>query len=173
MRFSGRAFEAIEALRGRRARMDLYHSALVVHSEGTRYVIEMTPAWGARDVARGVVLEGPVTVRPAGVVRAFRYEVRRWRDGVIVDADMAVGGPLRLSDDPAVARRVLALVPQLPTATWGRDTLKAGGMWNSNSMIAWLLERAGLDPGAIPPPTGGRAPGWRAGVVVARRATRA
>ena len=169
MRVSGRAFEAIQAFRGRRPRMDLYHSALTVRSEGAYYVIEMTPAWGARDVARGVVVEGPVTLRAAGAVRAFRYEVRRWRDGVIVDAATAVGGPLRVSDDPAVARRVLALVPELPAPIWGRDEMHAGGMWNSNSVAAWLLERGGIDTDAIQPPAGGRAPGWRAGIVVARR----
>jgi hypothetical protein len=42
-------------------------------------------------------------------------------------------------------------------------------MWNSNSLIAWLVARAGLDAEAIQPPTGGRAPGWNAGLVVARR----
>ncbi len=42
-------------------------------------------------------------------------------------------------------------------------------MWNSNSVIAWLVARAGLDAEAIQPPTGGRAPGWNAGFVVARR----
>jgi hypothetical protein len=38
-------------------------------------------------------------------------------------------------------------------------------MWNSNSMISWLIARAGLDVGSIKPPTGGRAPGWNAGIV--------
>jgi hypothetical protein len=42
-------------------------------------------------------------------------------------------------------------------------------MWNSNSIIAWLLERAGIDAAAVAPPSGGRAPGWAAGVAVARR----
>jgi hypothetical protein len=42
-------------------------------------------------------------------------------------------------------------------------------MWNSNSVIAWLIARSGLDAEAIQPPTGGRAPGWNAGLVVARR----
>jgi hypothetical protein len=42
-------------------------------------------------------------------------------------------------------------------------------MWNSNSVIAWLLTRAGIDAGAIQPPQPGRAPGWRAGLVVATR----
>ena len=169
MRVSGRTFEALSARVHRRRPLALYHSALTVRCDGARFVIEMTPTWGARDVARGVVVEGPVAVGPARHVRLLRYEVRRWRDGTIVDLDQAVGGPLRVSDDPAVAHRVLALVPALPPTTWGRDKLRAGDMWNSNSVVAWLIERAGLDAGAIRPPVGGRAPGWGAGVVVARR----
>jgi hypothetical protein len=44
-------------------------------------------------------------------------------------------------------------------------------MWNSNSTISWLLARAGLDVESIALPPGGRAPGWRAGIVVAQRGT--
>ena len=101
----------------------------------------------------------------------FRYEVRRWRDGAIPDLAEEVAGPVRLSDDPATAQRLLALVPQVPTPVWGRDELGAGEMWNSNSTISWLLTRSGVDAGAVPLPPGGRAPGWDAGVAVARRAT--
>jgi hypothetical protein len=36
-------------------------------------------------------------------------------------------------------------------------------------MIAWLIARTGLDADGIKPPAGGRAPGWNAGLVVARR----
>jgi hypothetical protein len=53
---------------------------------------------------------------------------------------------------------------------WGRDELGAGEMWNSNSVIAWVIARGGIDAESIQAPQGGRAPGWRAGVVVARRA---
>jgi hypothetical protein len=42
-------------------------------------------------------------------------------------------------------------------------------MWNSNSVIAWVIARSGIDVGSIQPPAGGRAPGWQAGLVVARR----
>jgi hypothetical protein len=42
-------------------------------------------------------------------------------------------------------------------------------MWNSNSVISWLLARSGLPTEVIRPPAGGRAPGWHAGLVVARR----
>ena len=40
-------------------------------------------------------------------------------------------------------------------------------MWNSNSVIAWLLVRAGLPAEEIAPPAHGRAIGWRSGVLAA------
>ena len=95
--------------------------------------------------------------------------MRCWRDDVIPDIDEAVDGPRRLSADPECARRLLELVPRVPTPVWGRDELGAGEMWNSNSTISWLLARSGLDVEAIQPPMGGRAPGWQAGIVIARR----
>ena len=57
----------------------------------------------------------------------------------------------------------------MPTPVWGRDELGAGEMWNSNSTISWLLARSGLDVESIPLPVGGRAPGWNAGIVIARQ----
>jgi len=42
-------------------------------------------------------------------------------------------------------------------------------MWNSNSLIAWLLACSGHDSGAIDMPANGRAPGWSAGLTVAAR----
>jgi hypothetical protein len=77
---------------------------------------------------------------------------------------------LRLTDDEAPAQRVLDLVPHVPTPVWGRDELKTGDMWNSNSVTAWLIARSGIDTESIHPPTAGRAPGWQAGLVAARRA---
>jgi hypothetical protein len=65
--------------------------------------------------------------------------------------------------------RVLELLPQFPTATWGRDELGTGDMWNSNSLVAWALARAGAEVSTLRPPTRGRAPGWSAGLVVADR----
>jgi hypothetical protein len=64
---------------------------------------------------------------------------------------------------------VLELVPSVPTPTWGRDELRTGEMWNSNSLVSWLLARAGLEADPLSPPSDGRAPGWEAGLVVARR----
>ena len=45
-----------------------------------------------------------------------------------------------------------------------RDDLRIGDMWNSNSVISWLLLATGLPAEEIRPPDGGRAPGWRAGI---------
>ena len=89
--------------------------------------------------------------------------------GVIPDIDEAVGSPRRLTDDAGVARQVLDLAATVPTPVWGRDEQRAGEMWNSNSVTAWLIARCGLDVAVIAPPPGGRAPGWHAGVVVAAR----
>lgn len=165
---NGIVFEAIAARLQHRGRADLYHAALEVCVPEGRFVIEQAPAWGERG-ERGVVAGGAVGTRSAGRLRLFRYEIRRWRDGVIPDVAEAVESPVRLAEDGDCARRLLELVPQVPTPVWGRDELRAGEMWNSNSLIAWLLARSGLDVDAIRPPAGGRAPGWRAGVVVARR----
>jgi hypothetical protein len=36
-------------------------------------------------------------------------------------------------------------------------------------VTAWIVSSSGLDAAPIKPPPGGRAPGWNAGLVVARR----
>ncbi len=171
VRWSGRLYEALTATYERRERCDLYHSALEVELDAGRFVIEMTPVWGNGEVERGVVAEGPVGLAVLGRSRAFRYEVRRWRDGMIPDGAEAVDSPLRLSADVEQARRVLDLVPAFPTLTWGRDPLDSGDMWNSNSLISWLLASSGHDVGSVQMPRHGRAPGWTAGLVAASRET--
>lgn len=173
VRLNGRVYEAVAARLQRRRPLALYHAALRVEVPEGSFVIEQAPVRDGRGAERGVVAEGPFASRRAARFRLFRYEVRRWRGGVIPDAAEAVESPRRLTRDPAVARRLLELVPAAPTAVWGRDELGAGEMWNSNSLIAWLLARAGLPAASIEPPAGGRAPGWHAGVVVAGRAAAA
>jgi hypothetical protein len=169
VRLNGRVFEAVAARLDRRPPCDLYHSALVVRVPDGAYAIESAPVPDERGEERGVVAGGAVGSRWAGRFRIFRYEVRCWRDGVIPDLGEAVESPRRLAADAATARRVLGLAPEVPAPVWGRDELRAGEMWNSNSVIAWLIARSGLAVEAISPPAGGRAPGWRAGLVVARR----
>ncbi len=171
VRVSGRIFEAVSALVRRRERCDLYHSALEVHAPEGRYVIEQTPVPVGDGESRGVVGGGAVGLSGAARWRVFRYEIRCWLGGVIPDAGAAVGGPVRLSGDLAVARRVLDAVAAVPTPVWGRDELRAGEMWNSNSVVAWVLCSSGIDVAGVHPPGNGRAPGWAAGVVVAGRTT--
>jgi hypothetical protein len=169
VRLNGRIFEAVAARLERRPACDLYHSALEVHVPDGRYVIEQAPVRDGKGEQRGVVAEGAVGSPRAGRFRIFRYEVRCWRGGVIPDVDEAVDSPQRLTDDASAAQRVLDLAPSVPTATWARDELATGEMWNSNSVIAWLVARSGLPAESIQPPAGGRAPGWHAGLVAAGR----
>jgi hypothetical protein len=169
VRFNGRVFEAIDAARRHRRRCDLYHAALVVELEGDRFTIELAPSPDADEASRGVVGTGPVGTRYASRLRLFRYEVRCWRGGSIPDLGDAVGGPRLLSSDPRIARRLVELPRTVPRPVWGRDELRAGEMWNSNSMTAWLIAAAGLPTDRLRPPPGGRAPGWDAGLEVARR----
>jgi len=167
VRLNGRLFEAVAARHERRPVRDLYHSALQVHLDDDRFVIEMTPAWGSGAGDRGVVRQGPVGSRWLGRFAAFRYEIRRWRAGVIPDIGQAVASPCRVGHDAVRARRLLALVPQVPALTWGRDEMHTGEMWNSNSLTAWLLARSGHETDSLIAPAHGRAPGWQAGLTVA------
>jgi hypothetical protein len=170
VRVTGKVFEAVSAFVQRRARSDLYHSALVVHVPEGRFVIEQTPVPDLHGERRGVVAEGPVGTSWAGRCRCFRYEIRRWRGGQIPDIGEAIASPVRLSHDLRLARRILEHLPSVPTPVWGRDQFGAGEMWNSNSVISWVLARSGADIAMLRPPTGGRAPGWDAGRAVAERA---
>ena len=169
VRLSGKVYEGITAFIGHRPRRALYHTALEVGVSDGRFVIESAPIRDSEGRVRGVVAEGPVGTRWAGGFRLFRYEIRRWRGGSIPDANEAVSSPVRVGNDLARAQRVFDLVPSVPTPVWGRDELHTGDMWNSNSLISWLLARAGVDTQDLQPPTRGRAPGWDAGLVVARR----
>ena len=168
VRLNGRLYEALVARLQRRPARDLYHSALQVEVPEGRFVIEQAPVhdWSGKE--RGVVAEGPVGARWAGRFRIFRYEIRLWRNGHIPDVIEAVESPRRLSNDEHRARRVLDLVAKVLTPVWGRDELGTGEMWNSNSVIAWTIASSGIDTESIQPPAGGRAPGWQAGLVVAR-----
>jgi hypothetical protein len=172
VRLNGRVYEALAARLQRRPACDLYHAALQIQVPEGTYVIEQTPVPDLSGSQRGVVAGGAVGSRWAGRFRIFRYEIRLWLGGHIPDVAAAVESPRRLASDEDRARRVLDLVAQVPTPVWGRDELGTGEMWNSNSVIAWVIARSGLDGGSIRPPARGRAPGWHAGLLVARRAGR-
>jgi hypothetical protein len=164
VRFNGKVYEALAAARQRRRCRDLYHAALVVDIDGIRHTIEVAPSPDDRESSRGVVATGPVGSRLLCRLRLFRYEVRCWPGGRIPDLAYAVGPASRVSDDPATARRLVEAIAAVPTPVWGRDELHTGEMWNSNSVVAWALVRAGLSAEELRPPPGGRAPGWDAGV---------
>lgn len=169
VRISGKVYETVAAALKRRQRCDLYHSALVATMPDACVFIEMAPVFDDRgEPDRGVVAEGAVGSRLLGRFRVFRYEVRRWRDGFIPDLTHAMN-PIRVSDDARAIEAVLELVPRVPAVVWGRDELQTGDMWNSNSVISWVLTMAGIEAKAGGPPTNGRAPGWDAGLIVARR----
>jgi hypothetical protein len=172
VRVNGQVFEAIDAALHRRTRCRLYHAALVIELDDERFTVELAPSPDREEASRGVVATGPVGSRFAGRLRLFRYELRCWRGGSIPDLAEAVGGPDRITDDPDIVRRLLDLVTEVPTPVWGRDELKGGEMWNSNSVIAWLIATSGLPTSTLRPPAHGRAPGWDAGLVVARRECR-
>jgi hypothetical protein len=94
VRLNGRIWEAVHALLERRRPLDLYRSALEVRLPEGRFVIENSwPIADGDGTARGVVVEGPVASHRMGRFRVFRYEVRRWRDGVIPDVAEAVASP--------------------------------------------------------------------------------
>jgi hypothetical protein len=169
VKWNGRLYERLAAWHEHRPVRDLYHSALLAGLDGTTYAVEMGPVWNVAAPDRGVLCEGPVVSRGLGRFRAFRYEVRCWPSGEIPDLAEAVEGPRRLTDAPEQVAKVLDVLRQVPPLTWGRDELDLGEMWNSNSVIAWVLARAGQDLTAISPPAGGRAPGWAAGLKLARR----
>jgi hypothetical protein len=170
VRWNGRVYERMAAIRQRRSPCDLYHSALLIRSHGTTYAVEMGPVWNVAATGRGVICEGPVGSPLLGRFRAFRYEVRCWSGGSIPDLAEAVGGAHRVTDDPAQVSAVLSVLPQVPPLIWGRDQLGTGDMWNSNSLVSWALASTGHDMKIIKPPAKGRAPGWRAGLYLADRA---
>jgi hypothetical protein len=171
VRRSTRLFEVYDARRHHRPQQTLYHAVLEVHLDLERWTVEMAPAWGGPPGDHGVAGTGAVAWRRLAASRLFRYEVRVWQDGTVPDLDFAVGEPVHLATDPTRARRLLAAGAQVPHLTWGRDELGLGDMWNSNSVVSWMLVASGHDVTGLAPPGGGRAPGWSAGLELARRRT--
>ncbi|MEP6813095.1 MAG: hypothetical protein ABI990_08910 [Actinomycetota bacterium] len=125
VRLNGRVFEAVVARLERRYTCDLYHSALVVTVPAGAFAIEMTPIPDGDGALRGVVAEGAVGSRWARPVRIFRYEIRRWRNGVIQDIGEAVDSPVRLTDDPG-SRSAFSILsrqcrrPSGDATSWGQ-----------------------------------------------------
>jgi hypothetical protein len=169
VRWNGRLYEWWLARREHREAADLYHCGLMVRLGDISYAVEMGPVWNLADADRGVLVEGPVGSKVLGRFRAFQYELRCWPGGRIPDISEAVESPVRTTDDVTKVKAVLAVLQEIPALTWGRDELQAGDMWNSNSAVSWTLARSGHDMDGIHPPARGRAPGWQAGLVLAKR----
>lgn len=168
---NGRMYEFIQARREHRRPLDLYHTALEVSVPEGRFVIES--AWPIPDShpeERGVTVQGPVWSPHLGRFRIFRNEIRCWRDGSIADIEEAVASPQRVSHDLQQARAVLAAAEIVPSYVWGRDQLHIDDMWNSNSVISWILTVAGISASDVRPPANGRVPGWITGVLAAEQA---
>ncbi len=171
---TSRWWERYHAHREQRPPRPLYHAALEVHTDpATRHVIEMAPAWSGEAAHRGVMMTGPVGMRCLGRSRLFRYEVRCWRNGTIPDKHLAPAPPSEFPLTTLQAQALIARVADVPRRTWGRDDFGTGDMWNSNSVISWLLVTSGIDAAALGPPDGGAAPGWAAGILAAERPPRA
>ncbi|XAS75685.1 hypothetical protein V3G39_13630 [Dermatophilaceae bacterium Sec6.4] len=166
---TSRWWERADAAIARRKPQVLFHAALEISVDNDNYVIEMAPEWSGPRVDHGVVATGPVGLRSLGRSALFRYEVRCWRGGTIPDRGWAVGGSTLLTDNDATARLLLRRIRDVPTLTWGRNVLDTGDMWNSNSLVSWLLTVSGIAT-LLVPPDGGRAPGWVAGVAMATTA---
>lgn len=164
---TSRCWEWLRALRAHRRPRPLFHAALEVSDGDLQYVLEMTPVWGQPPGPRGVIVRGPVGLRWLGASRFFQYEVRCWAGGSIPDRDWAVGAPVRFPLTSSEVHALITRVPLVPRLTWGRDAFGIADMWNSNSLIAWVLQSNGIDARRLLPPRGGDAPGWRSGVVAA------
>lgn len=173
VRLNGIVYEALVARLQHRSRCDIYHSALLIDLPHGHYTVEMTPVPDGAGFLRGVVAEGAVGGRLLGHLRVFRYEIRRWQDGIVPDIAKAVASPARITNDAALAQRIFDHVADVPTLVWGRDEMHIGDMWSCNSVISWAVTAAGGDIDAVALPPRGRAPGWDAGIAAAQRATRA
>ncbi|MFJ2519379.1 hypothetical protein ACIOWF_10450 [Cellulosimicrobium cellulans] len=138
------------------------------------HVVRRTSAWWERACAvverrrPGPLFHAALEVHLDGVPCTVEM-TPAWGHASGVRGVVATGPAVVVTRDAAAAARLLHAVPAFPTFTWGRRLPGAHDMWNSNSLVAWLLVRAGL-PADQEPPAGGRAPGWRAGVLVAERA---
>ncbi|AWH97588.1 hypothetical protein A6048_17530 [Dietzia psychralcaliphila] len=167
---TSRWWEAYGARREHRPSRPLFHAALEVFTDHGRHVIEMAPAWGPLSGSSGVVATGPVGLPWLGRSRLFRYEVRCLPEGEIPDRAWAPAPPTLIALSAAEADAVVGRVATIPRHTWGRDAVGVGEMWNSNSLVSWLLQTTGIDAAALCPPDHGLAPGWAAGIAAARPA---
>lgn len=159
-------YEAVAAAIAHRSRGRLYHSALKVGLEDCCRTIEVMPVPANQPDLPS--LTGPVGIRGADRFRLFRYQLLV-HCGPLPDEEWAVDSPVRLSNDCAIAHRLIELTPLVPKYTWGRRAPGGQEMWTSDSVASWLLVRSGIDISGVEVPARGRAPGWTAGAADAER----
>ena len=169
---NGKVFEAVAAWLDRRDRRDLYHSALEVQRAGGTVRDRAGAGAGerrrrARRRRRGRRRQH-AAARP--LPRSSATRSGAGATGCIPDVGEAVESPRRLSDDPDCARRLLELVPAGADARLGprragrrRDVELELDSSPGSSRAAGSTSRRSRRP------RGGRAPGWQAGIVIARR----
>jgi hypothetical protein len=158
-----KAYEWLAATLARRPRVVLCHAALKVELDGRHYTMELTPVTPHKDVIPAPVT-GPVGARFAARFRIFRYQLCTVECPALPDEEWTIGEPVRVAPDGATAERIFEAAAVVPPYVWGRRVPGTTEMWTSNSVISWLLRRAGIEAANITLPAGTRAPGWRAGL---------
>ena len=98
---------------------------------------------------------GSVGTRAAGRFRLFRYEVRRWRDGVIPDLAEAVESPRRLSDDRDLRAAVARARAGVADASLGSRRAAHGRDVELELAHLLAVVRSGLDVDSIRLPRAG------------------
>lgn len=158
-------YESAAALLSRRPRQRLVHGGLACAVDGAPFTLELMPAPPGPNHRHEVT--GPVGVALAGRLRLFRYEVCLLPNAALPDQSWAVEPPVRLTSEPAAVRAIIQASREVPAYTWGRRRPGHPEMWTSDSALAWILHRAGLQPEQLKIPSGCRAPGWFAGLTEA------
>lgn len=159
-------YESVAARIGRRPKATLYHAALKFGVDARRYTLELMPI--PREQHEEPLMTGPVGTRLAARLRIFQYQLRL-RESAELPDEQWIASVHRLASDPSAIEGVLGHARLVPPYTWGRRVPGTKEMWTSDSALSWLLTRAGVALGEAGPPPGGRAPGWDAGIAIARR----
>ena len=152
---------------------ELYHCALEVQcpdeEQGCiRYIIELTDHVSEDEAGNvGQILSG----HSGGIGSSspgFEYGIRLWPNGEVNGGGPDAGGQdpyVVFRDDCDKVKEIVELARQIPTNDYSSE-------WTSNSIIFWLLERAGCDTSEIPGPGGGITPSRANGAEAGRAARR-
>ena len=172
VRYNGRVFESVVARLEKRPVRDLYHSALVVRVPDGEFVIEQAPAFHGDGGLRGVVAEGAVgSRRPRQATPlSLRDQMLAWRRHP--GRERGRREPRRLTNDPASRSASSTSFADVPTPGLGtrRARCRRDVELELGDLLADRAQRHRTSMACIRQHDG-RAPGWRAGVVVARRQT--